>query len=217
MNNWLDILILAVLGLAAFKGFRRGLVREVIDLAGAVLAIYLGFRFVGPVATWLAERGIASGTLALVAGFIVIVFGTSLLGGLISSAWGAVVRFTPVSWVDSLGGAGFALAKAGVLALVVLLLLTLIPFPALSASLAESSVAQFLLGLAPGIYAQVDRVLPADVPRLYIGKDGIWLKTSDGGRWPGASGSGVPGFPDLKTPLLRPGPNNAGPGGGTSI
>ena len=185
MENWLDILILVMLGLAAFKGFQRGFVREVIDLFGAVLAIYLGFRFVGPVATWLAERGFASGTLALVAGFLAIVFGTSLLAGLISSTWGRVIRFTPVSWLDSLGGAGFALLKAGVLTLVALLVLVIIPLPALSISVADSSVAQFLLGLAPGVYAQVERVLPADVPRLYFGKDGIRLKTPDGGQWPG--------------------------------
>jgi len=42
--NWLDILLLIVLGAAAWKGFRRGFIIELASLVGLVLGIWAGIH-----------------------------------------------------------------------------------------------------------------------------------------------------------------------------
>lgn len=42
--NWLDILLLIILGAAAWKGFRRGFIIEMASLVGVVLGIWAGIH-----------------------------------------------------------------------------------------------------------------------------------------------------------------------------
>jgi len=42
--NWLDILLLIILGAAAWKGFRRGFIIELASLVGVVLGIWAGIH-----------------------------------------------------------------------------------------------------------------------------------------------------------------------------
>ena len=45
--NYIDIFILAILAIAAVKGFSKGLVIEVASLAGMVLGVILSLKFAG--------------------------------------------------------------------------------------------------------------------------------------------------------------------------
>lgn len=51
--NWLDIALLVILAMAAFKGFQRGLLVELASLVGLVLGIWAGLKFNRAVAGWL--------------------------------------------------------------------------------------------------------------------------------------------------------------------
>lgn len=51
--NWLDIALLVILAMAAFKGFQRGLLVELASLVGLVLGIWAGLKFNRTVAGWL--------------------------------------------------------------------------------------------------------------------------------------------------------------------
>lgn len=51
--TWLDIALLVLLGIAAFKGFQRGLLVELASLVGLVLGIWAGLKFNRAVSGWL--------------------------------------------------------------------------------------------------------------------------------------------------------------------
>ena len=44
MARWLDIVIMIIVALALFRGFRRGLIREVFSIVGAVLAVAVAYQ-----------------------------------------------------------------------------------------------------------------------------------------------------------------------------
>lgn len=51
--NWLDLVVIALLVLGAFRGLRRGLIRSVLGLAGLVLGLVLASQLYRPLADYL--------------------------------------------------------------------------------------------------------------------------------------------------------------------
>jgi uncharacterized protein YkwD len=54
--NAIDILLAVLVVLSVLNGFRRGLIKGVLDLAGWVLSLLAALRFYQPVARWLGPR-----------------------------------------------------------------------------------------------------------------------------------------------------------------
>lgn len=52
----IDLVIALILVGLAVRGWRRGLVREVIDLVSLVLGTFLAFRLSGPVGDFITDR-----------------------------------------------------------------------------------------------------------------------------------------------------------------
>ena len=101
----LDILLLLPLGVGVVKGYRRGLVLEVVSLLAFVLGVVGGLLLLSAaipvVRTYLGEL---HGLLPLVAFLLVLVaimWGVHLLGGLLKKA----VHLTPLGVLDNLLGA----------------------------------------------------------------------------------------------------------------
>ncbi len=53
--SWLDIVVLLMLLIPMFIGWRRGLIGALVPLAGLVVAIVMAGRFYGSVAGWLSH------------------------------------------------------------------------------------------------------------------------------------------------------------------
>jgi membrane protein required for colicin V production len=111
----LDLLLLLPLIVGTVKGYRRGLVLEVVSLLAFVLGVvgglYLLSAAIPLVRSYLGEL---FGLLPLVAFLLVLVgimWGVHLLGGLVKTA----VHFTPLGVLDNLLG-GTALAGLPLLA-----------------------------------------------------------------------------------------------------
>ena len=101
----LDILLLLPLGVGVVKGYRRGLVLEVVSLLAFALGVVGGLLLLSAaipvVRTYLGEL---HGLLPLVAFLLVLVaimWGVHLLGGLLKKA----VHLTPLGVLDNLLGA----------------------------------------------------------------------------------------------------------------
>ena len=106
----LDVLLLLVLGVGATKGYRRGLVLEVVSLLAFGLAAVGGLLLLSTAVPLVRHYvGEAFGLLPLVSFalvFVAIMWGVHLVGGLVKSA----VHLTPLGVLDSLlGGAAGAL------------------------------------------------------------------------------------------------------------
>ena len=107
----LDILLLLPLGIGAVKGYRRGLVLEVVSLLAFVLAAVGGLLLLSA-AVPLVRQYVGSGfgmlpllSFALV--FVAIMWGVHLLGGLLKTA----VHLTPLGVLDNLLGGAAGVIK----------------------------------------------------------------------------------------------------------
>ena len=124
---WVDLAMLAVLAFSVILGLWRGLVFEVVSLAGWVVA-YMAANLAGPMVAGLIPGTEDSASLRLwgayVGVFIVALVACTLLARLLRM----IVSATPLSVVDRLGGGAFGAARALVLGLVVATLVTLSPF-----------------------------------------------------------------------------------------
>jgi membrane protein required for colicin V production len=91
--TWLDYAVLGVLGISVAWGIWRGLVREVISLAGWVIAFLAANFFAGPLADTLPQsisRGEVRLAVAFVAVFLLTLTVTTLAGLLLSKAIKAI-------------------------------------------------------------------------------------------------------------------------------
>jgi membrane protein required for colicin V production len=158
-----DLIMAGLLLLSMVVGVWRGLVREVMALAGWVVA-YVGAQALAePLAPSLpigAPAGVVNlaATFALV--FVAVLFAWALLTRLLS----AVIKATPLSAIDRLLGAAFGLARGVVVLLVVTTVLAMTPL-AQSGPWQRSQGSHVLGGLLHGIKplmpTAIQRLMPA--------------------------------------------------------
>ncbi len=160
--NWVDWLLLAVLVASVLIGLVRGLVFELLSLAGWVVAWFAAQWATPIVARWLPASP-AGSTLDLAAAFglafVAVLIAWSLLAKLIR----LLLHATPLSLPDRLLGALFGVLRGGVL---LLALATVVAFTPASqsqdwrASQGARWLGATLAGLKPLLPADVARHLP---------------------------------------------------------
>ncbi len=103
---WLLIVLTAVLILAfGVQGFRIGLLRRLVEFAGAIASFVLATSK-GPVlAGWLERWPGLHGRAALYVGWILLFVLGLVVTRLIALAAGRAIQVTVVGWLDRLGGA----------------------------------------------------------------------------------------------------------------
>lgn len=170
--NWLDVLIIITLVLAAFSGWRTGIVRSAFMLAGIVLGIVLGGQLGGRVGEGLGQLGAPGGSRLL--GFAV-VFGFCVVASYVSGIFARKILSTLLlGWVDSLGGLvlGLVTSALGWTALIVAAGSTQLPWATdvVQSSGVASALANrgsIVLAMLPGKYrsalAWVGEVKPPTV------------------------------------------------------
>jgi membrane protein required for colicin V production len=112
----LDWLIAAVLALSLALGALRGLVHEVISVAGWVAAFVVAQWFATRVGDWL-PMGQASGMLRHVAGFAVVFVATVFAAGVLAWLVRKVIEAVGLRPVDRILGAAFGLVRGVVIVL----------------------------------------------------------------------------------------------------
>jgi len=118
--NWLDVILLLIIGASVIGSFRKGLSRQVIQMASVVFAILLGAWFYGRVAEYL-EPHVTSPAAAKLGGFLVVFCAVLLLGALVSWTVGKFLRVTGLSIVDHLLGAVFGLLRGTLVAVALIM------------------------------------------------------------------------------------------------
>lgn len=157
---WVDLMLLGMLALSVLIGLWRGLVFELLSLAGWAVA-YFGSPYVAPfVATWLpAER--MGPSLIHVASLLIAFLTILLVWGFASKLLRALIRSTPLSVIDRLGGAGFGVLRGVLVCLLVVVAVSMTPAAA-SSTWQASQVAPWLHVVLHGLRP----MLPADVVKL---------------------------------------------------
>ncbi|HEX5355441.1 MAG TPA: CvpA family protein [Aquabacterium sp.] len=157
-----DLVLLVGLGLSMVVGAWRGLVTEMLSLAGWGVSYFLAQWFGAEMGS-LLPIGQPGQRLNVLAGMIV-VFVLAWLGwALISWAITQVVRASALSAPDRVLGAGFGLMRGVVVALVVVTLVGMTPvakWPSWQASRGVAWMQVMLKGLRPVLPEQVIKFLP---------------------------------------------------------
>ncbi len=111
-----DWVLLAVLLLSVLLGLWRGLMYEVLSLAGWVLAFILAQAFADDVAGWLPMDGL-SPALKLAVAFVLVFVLVAFAGGLVAWLVQKLVATVGLRPVDRVLGGAFGLARALVMLL----------------------------------------------------------------------------------------------------
>jgi len=149
----IDIAVLAVVAIAAMVGLVKGLVRQVIELAGIVAAFVVAMIFAG----WLAETLRAHTPLpyspSMVVAFILLLVGGIIASHFIALAVQKLVRMTFLGWFDRLCGAALGLVVGAVLtSLLVSVALELPLSGKVRGYIRNSESCQFVAPIAPTIF-----------------------------------------------------------------
>lgn len=108
--NWLDWVLIAILAYSVIQSFRRGFTREIISLVATVLALLLAMWFYPTAGAWL-RHWMTSVRMSNFLGFLVVMFGVMMLGGIVGTIVRRFVKAVGLSFFDRLLGAVFGLAR----------------------------------------------------------------------------------------------------------
>jgi membrane protein required for colicin V production len=126
--NWLDYAVLAVLGVSLVWSALRGVVREIMSLAGWVMAFLAASLFAGPLALAL-PAGVPGEPLRVLVAYVAIFMVVLVISGLTGSLLAKLVKVAGLGAADRLLGALFGLARGAVLVLVLALMAGLTSAP----------------------------------------------------------------------------------------
>jgi membrane protein required for colicin V production len=160
--NVVDVGLLLVLLLSTVLGLWRGLVYEVISVAGWVAAFVLAQAYAEPVAQWLPIEGF-SAPLRLAAGFVLVFMGAAFAAGLVAWVVKKLVDSVGLRPVDRILGGGFGLARGAVLLLALAVVLSMTPLnqhPAWASSQGAAVLASVLHQVKPLLPGAVAAYLP---------------------------------------------------------
>lgn len=125
---WVDIGILAIIGISALISVVRGFLREVLSLATWAVAFWVAFTFFDRVAVFF-ETTISLPSARLMLAFSLLFIATLILGGLSGYLLGKLVDSTGLTGTDRLLGVLFGAARGVAIIAILVLLAGLTPFP----------------------------------------------------------------------------------------
>ncbi len=149
---WVDYVILAALLAAAVLGFRRGLLRQVVELAGLVFGVMLALSltgglvqdYAGAAAQWRVTPPLV---------FVTIVGVSMLVAQVVGRVASEVVQVTFFGWFDQVGGALAGLGKGALwLSITMTMLLHLDLNPQVNEKVTASRLGPPLVSILPAAF-----------------------------------------------------------------
>ncbi len=125
---WVDYIILAIIGLSVIISLLRGFIREALSLATWVVAVWVGLLFADALALRL-EAWITVPSARMAVAFVVLFIAVLILGALVNTLVGQLVRKTGLTGTDRMLGVFFGVARGVVIVAVLVLVagFTVIP------------------------------------------------------------------------------------------
>lgn len=143
----LDFILGLYLAGLAVRGWLRGFVKELLDLAGLVLGVLLGFRLSEPVGDFFVDRFDVTPEWARIGAGIAIFVVIGTIVSIFAHYLGRFVQLPGLNLSNRLLGSGFAVAWGVFLILVFASILSLLPLPeSVDQTIEESAVASAVAG-----------------------------------------------------------------------
>ncbi len=150
--NWLDIVLLVVIGVMTSRAWRNGFILELVSLGALILAVPIAGVFYDdmfPKVLPIVDNDFMANLISFLAILVGVVVGGQVVAHLLRQSV-AMLNLGPL---DHFAGAVFGFFKAVVLCQVVLVALVVFPKPNLLNAIDDSSVAGALLDSAPVVLA----------------------------------------------------------------
>lgn len=165
--TWLDAIWVIVIAALLLRGFLRGFVQELAEVAVLALAIYAGARLYRPLADWLLTRlpGLPR-QAALAAAFGMVGAAVLLAGVVMTGMLTHLARGSPLSWADSLGGALLGAIKGVTVVAALVVLVAGLPPGDLRDELSDSVISRELRAVVPPLWDEVRQAFPGLLPPL---------------------------------------------------
>ncbi|MFQ5598943.1 MAG: CvpA family protein, partial [Candidatus Krumholzibacteriia bacterium] len=154
--GWVDFAIVVVLVTTAILGFRRGLLRQIVELLGLVGGVFLALyltgglveNYAGPAASWRITPPVV---------FLCIVGVSMLVAQVAGRVASEIMQVTFFGWFDQVGGAVAGMAKGALwVSIVITVLLHLNLGRSVNDPLNQSALAQPLARLLPAAFDVVE-------------------------------------------------------------
>jgi len=147
--NLLDIVILVVVVIAVFLGFRIGIIKAALSLVGLIVGVILAGHYyvlLSEQLSFIPQAGVAE-----VVAFAIILIGVMVIAGILAALLKWVTSITMLGWVNQLGGGvlGFVLGAIFCSALLAIWA----KFLGVAGIISESSLAVILLDRFPAVLA----------------------------------------------------------------
>jgi membrane protein required for colicin V production len=165
--GWVDVALLSVLGLSVAVGLLRGLLAEVLSLAGWLVAYYVAHLYAADFASHVPV-GAPGSQLNVGAAMGVLFVIVLVLWGVMSWLVSKLIRASILSGADRLLGGVFGLARGVVIGLVVATVVNMTPLshePAWQVSQGAAWLQVVIDGLRPLLPNSVNHYLPAAASR----------------------------------------------------
>jgi membrane protein required for colicin V production len=122
-------LLIVILAASVAAGFTAGFARAAIGFVAVIGGILFGFWFYGIPADWL-HHYISSPTASNILGFLVVFFTFQLVGGIVGKIIAKLFKWTGLSFIDRILGAGFGFVRGALAAVaLVAVLMAFTPAP----------------------------------------------------------------------------------------
>lgn len=115
-----DYVFLAIIGLSVLISIMRGFAREVLSLAGWIIAFFVARAYCLEVAQ-LLPAAIPSESLRILAAFIILFLAVLLVTSLLAITVSLLFKHIGLSWMDRSLGALFGLARGALIAVILVL------------------------------------------------------------------------------------------------
>ncbi len=152
--NWLDIVIIIVIAVAAFGGLVIGLIASALSLAGIIVGVILAGRYYLAFSQHLGF--IPEENIAQIVAFVIILVGVMLIALALAMVLRWAFSLIKLGWIDRIGGAVFGLAGGALLCAAVLAVWA--KFVGAGATITGSALASLLLEHLPVVLG----LLPAE-------------------------------------------------------
>ncbi len=167
------LIALAVIAIFGVLGFKDGVVKRVLEIAGVFVTLVLTARFATLAEPWVAEKTGFDEGAALIVTWAALFFAGLVLSRFLASLVSKLIRLTILGWLDRGGGAIVGMAFGTLVASVLLLAISAVPGGHKVHQAYDSSpLGRFIIYAAPSVYEQVRRLAGDEV-------DAIWDRTLD--------------------------------------
>lgn len=155
-----DIVILILVVLGAYEGYKKGLLMGIVGLIAFVLAIVLGVHFMEPVSIWLAEH-LDDLTFAFpIMAFLIVFFITLILVNTAGWVMKKIMDTILLGQLDSLAGAILGIIKTGFFISLFIWLSLQFDLKMPREWRKDSEFLQYLEPLAPSVIWALEPVVP---------------------------------------------------------